>query len=81
MLNGKPDLVGSLAFSPDGKRLASTALSGEVKVWDATSGQETVQLKGHNQPAHSVVFSPDGNRLASSSSDKTVKVWDVTPRP
>jgi WD40 repeat protein len=62
----------SVAFSPDGKRLASG--SQWVKVWDAQTGQELLTFMGH---ASSVAFSPDGKRLASASEDKTVKVWDA----
>ena len=68
-----------VAFSPDGKRLASAVgrrqnlgsadRAGEVKVWDAATGQETLTLKGHTSLVTSVVtsvaFSPDGKRLAS----------------
>jgi eukaryotic-like serine/threonine-protein kinase len=77
---------GSVAFSPDGNRLASSCREssssigpggvGEVKVWDAQTGQELLTLKGHSANISSVVFSPDGKRLASLSGNE-VKVWDA----
>src|SRR5207253_2108511 len=74
----------SVAFSPDGKRLASasgdqvyTGEPGEIKMWEATSGQELITIKGHDNESWSEGFSPDGKRLASSSADTTVKPWDV----
>ena len=63
-----------MAYSPDGKRLASGSDDNTVKVWDAQTGQEIRTLKGGGP---FVVFSPDGQRLASSSEDNTVKVWDA----
>src|SRR4051794_14908780 len=65
----------SVAFSPDGKTLASGGAS--VKLWDVASGKNTVTLKGHTAAVTSVAFSPDGKTLASGSWDKTVKLWDV----
>jgi WD40 repeat protein/tetratricopeptide (TPR) repeat protein len=80
-LKGHPGDVTSLAFSPDGKRLAGAVgergKPPEVKVWDAGTGQELLSLKGHPGDVRSVAFSPDGKRLASASWNKTVKVWDA----
>ena len=72
-----------VAFSPDGRRLASVGglLSvhpdEEVKVWDAQTGQEILSLPGHVGGLRSVAFSPDGRRLASAGLDQTVKLWDA----
>src|SRR5205807_1159706 len=81
-LKGAGDRV---AFSPDGKRLASAGRGGpspmgqdsRVKVWDAQTGQELLALKGAIGDYSGVAFSPDGQRLTSASDDKTAKVWDA----
>ena len=77
-LKGHTAGVTSVAFNPDGKRLASASGDQTVKVWDATNGQETLTLKGHTNQVRHVAFSPDGKRLASASYDWMVKVWDTT---
>jgi WD40 repeat protein len=76
-----------LAFSPDGKRLASSHrpsnstgpnVPSEIKVWNAQTGQELFTLKGDIAETKNIVFSPDGKRLATSARwTNTVKVWDA----
>jgi WD40 repeat protein len=75
-LKGHTEAVQSVAFSPDGKRLASGSNDKTVKVWDTATGQEALTLKGHTNRVSSVAFSRDGKRLASAG-DWTVKVWDA----
>jgi WD40 repeat protein/serine/threonine protein kinase len=69
-------MVWSVAFSPDGTRLASTD-GRMVKLWDVASGKELGTLRGHKDNVLAVAFSPDGMCLASGSIDRTVIVWDV----
>jgi WD40 repeat protein/basic membrane lipoprotein Med (substrate-binding protein (PBP1-ABC) superfamily)/transcriptional regulator with XRE-family HTH domain len=71
-----------IAYSPEGKRLASASGFGNVKIWDTETGQELLLLQGHTDWISSVAFSPDGTRLVSGSEDRTAIVWDaITARP
>jgi WD40 repeat protein/predicted Ser/Thr protein kinase len=76
-LRGHEELVSSVAFSPDGKRIVSGGYDNTLKVWDAESGGEVMTLRGHDNSGLSVAFSPDGKRIVSGSDDKTLKVWDA----
>ncbi|KAK3946936.1 hypothetical protein QBC32DRAFT_112172 [Pseudoneurospora amorphoporcata] len=75
-LEGHSGTVYSVAFSPDGQRLASGSWEDTIKIWDPASGSCLQTLKGHSGTVASVAFSPDGQRLASGSGDKTIKIWD-----
>jgi eukaryotic-like serine/threonine-protein kinase len=71
----------TLAFHPDGKRIATGSLDGTVKLWDATTGQELFTFPGHATEITKVVFSPDGKRVAAANGfDRTVNVWDIATR-
>jgi WD40 repeat protein len=77
-LKGHSQPVSSVAFSPDGKRLASGSWDETLKLWDAANGQEILTFKGHSGAVFCVAFGPDGKRLASGSSDRAIKLWDAS---
>jgi WD40 repeat protein len=72
----------ALAFSPDGKTLASAGGYGEseIRLWEVATGKEIGRLEGHKAWVGSLVFWPDGKKLASSSADQTIRTWDVSSR-
>jgi WD40 repeat protein len=66
-----------VAFSPDGRRLASASNDKIVYLWDAETGVHQQTLEGHTDWVLSVAFSSDGRRLVSVSNDMTVRLWDA----
>jgi WD40 repeat protein len=84
-LKGHTNAVVAVAFSPDGKTLASASYDGTLKLWDMTTGKERATLGEYKGCLGYVAFSPDGKTLASGAIGspgffpdlKQVKLWDV----
>jgi WD40 repeat protein len=77
--DGHSDVIYALAYSPDGKTLASGSVDGSVRLWDTTNWGESVSLK-HAANVYGLAFTPDGTRLAAGCSDKSIRLWHVETR-
>ena len=77
-LRGHDDTVFAVAFSPDGRLLATAGRDRTVKMWKAATGGEMRTFKGHTGYVSTVAFSPDGRTIASGGTDRSIRLWDVT---
>ncbi|HYX70703.1 MAG TPA: WD40 repeat domain-containing protein, partial [Terriglobales bacterium] len=70
--------IWAVAFSPDGRRVATGGYDHQVKIWNAATGTLLHVMAGHSEPVQAVAFSADGSVLASSGDDMTVRLWDAS---
>ncbi|HEY9642751.1 MAG TPA: NB-ARC domain-containing protein [Coleofasciculaceae cyanobacterium] len=69
--------IDSVAFTPDGERLATGGVDGKIRLWQVADGKQLLLIQGHQSWILSVSFSPDGQILASGGEDFTICLWDV----
>src|SRR5262249_3938791 len=76
-LTGHKGAVWAVAYSPDGRYLATGSVDGGLRIWDAATGALLHELIGHTNAVEGVAFSPDGKRLASAGDDQSARIWDT----
>jgi small GTP-binding protein len=77
VLHGHTGYIGRIAWSPDGRYLASPSADRTVRIWDMETGESVAELKGHKHEVYCATWSPDGSKLASASPSYELVVWDT----
>ena len=77
MLDTRGKFTLSIAYSPDGKYIASGAIDGIINIFEMPSGKVVKTLEGHAMPIRSLTFSPDSQKLLTCSDDGHMKIYDV----
>jgi WD40 repeat protein len=72
--------VSAVCFAPDGKTVVSAGSDGELRVWNATTGEEVGKFEGHHGSVYALAFRPDGKELVSGGDDGLIQRWDATTR-
>ena len=76
-LRGHRGVIGRIAWSPDGRVLASPSGDKTIRLWDGETGECVRTLKGHKGGVDCVAFDPSGRMLASGGDDRTIRIWEV----
>jgi WD40 repeat protein len=72
--------VGGVAFSPDGRLLASASYDSTVRLWEVATRKPLATLRGHDKHVRALAFTPDGRILATGGWDRLIRLWDMGTR-